>query len=78
MGSVLSTGMFVTQKAVQVEENSNCAVFGSNSLALIVAYGLKKADKCNIVVVVGAAHLQDFVESFGGTFVEDKGEATDV
>ena len=78
IGSVLCSGMFVTQKAVQVEEGSNCVVFGSNSLALIIAYGLKKADKCNIVVLVGAPHLKDFVESFEGVFVEDSGNPTDV
>lgn len=78
MGSVLSTGMFVTQKAVQVEEGSNCVVFGTNSLALIIAYGLKKADKCNIVVVVGSPHMKEFVESFDGVFVEDKPEVTEV
>ena len=78
MGSVLSTGMFVTSKAQQVEEGSNCVVFGSNSLALIIAYGLKKSDKCNIVVLVGAPHLKEFVESFDGIFVEDAGNPTDV
>ena len=45
---------------------------------MIIAYGLKKADNCNIVVLVGAPHLKDFVETFGGVFVEDAGEPTDV
>lgn len=53
-------------------------MFGSNSLALIIAYGLKKSDKCNIVVLVGAPHLKEFVESFDGIFVEDAGNPTDV
>jgi hypothetical protein len=45
---------------------------------LIIAYCLKKADKCNIVVVVAKAHLQEFVESFDGTFVLDEGNPTDI
>ena len=68
----------MTQKAVQVEEGSNCVVFGSNSLALIIAYALKQSDKCDKVVLVGAPHLKDFVESFNGIFIEDAGAATDV
>lgn len=78
IGSVLATGMFVTQKGVQVEEGSNCVVFGSNSLALIIAYALKKSDKCEKVVVVAEEHLKEFIESFDGIFVHDEGEATEI
>ena len=45
---------------------------------MIIAYALKKSDKCSIVVLVGAPHLREFVESFDGIFVEDTGLPTDV
>jgi threonine dehydrogenase-like Zn-dependent dehydrogenase len=78
IGSVLSTGMFVTSKGVAVESGSNCTVFGSNSLALIIAYCLKKADGCDKVVVVGEENMREYVESFEGIFILDEGEATDI
>mgnify|MGYP006890157833 FL=1 len=53
-------------------------MFGSNSLALIVAYALKKSDQCEKVVVVAEEHLKDFIESFDGIFVLDDGEPTEV
>lgn len=53
IGSVLCTGMYVSSKGVEVEKGSNCVVFGSNSLAVILAYVLKKIDECEKVVVVG-------------------------
>lgn len=53
-------------------------MFGSNSLALIIAYALKKSDKCEKVVVVAEEHLKEFIESFDGIFVHDEGEATEI
>jgi S-(hydroxymethyl)glutathione dehydrogenase/alcohol dehydrogenase len=77
IGSVLATGMFVAQSAVDVEKGSNCAVFGSNSVAMILAYGLKKGFECDNVVVVAHPDLKDFVESFEGTFISSEQEPTE-
>jgi threonine dehydrogenase-like Zn-dependent dehydrogenase len=52
IGSVLATGMFVASKGTEIEEGANCCVFGNNSVAVIVAYALKKAHKAEKVVVV--------------------------
>ena len=78
IGSVLATGMLTATKAVSVEEGSNCAVFGSNTVAVITAYALKKGHSCDKVIVVGDSSIKDLIESLEIQFILDEGETTDI
>lgn len=62
LGSVLATGLLGPSKIFNVEEGSNVAVFGSNSLGLTLARSLK-TKKPGSIVVVGAKEDQDLFES---------------
>lgn len=77
LGSVFATGLLGPSKIVDVEEGTNVAVFGSNSLALTLVTSLKYK-KPESIVVIGASEDQEFFDKLGVKYVVDKGEPDDI
>jgi len=78
IGSVLATGMLGATHGVDVEDDCNIAVFGSNTVAVITAYALKKGHSAKKVVLVGDAKVEQLIESLDCEFILDEGEPTDI
>lgn len=71
LGSVLATGLLGPSKIVNVDEGSNVAIFGSNSLGLTLLASIRK-HKPGMIVVVGAKNDQELFEKFGAHYIVDE------
>lgn len=77
LGSVLATGLLAPSKVLKVDEEATIAIFGSNSLGLILVSSLKKKNP-KLLVVVGAKEDQELFEKLGAKYIVDEGESSDI